>query len=136
MKPSDTVLGHEIQLFLVRQGATLEGLASQMEVSQEALSNLIHGRRRFRDEILVRMAQTPLFLAGCFSESRLKALRAVDEYAMRDLVLAVVELVKRGALDTLPNEFFEEIRQDLSRFVTSHREPLNKLRSVFDAFPQ
>ena len=136
MKPSDTLLGHEIQLFLVRQGATLEGLASQMEVSQEALSNLTHGRRRFKDDTLRRLAETPLFVAGCFSQSRLKALRAVDEYAMSELVLAVVELVKRGALDTLPNEFFDEIRHDLSRFVTSHREPLNKLRSVFDAFPE
>ena len=136
MKPSDTLLGHEIQLFLVRQGATLEGLASQMGMSQEALSNLIHGRRRFKDDTLRRLAATQLFTLGCFSETRLKALRAVDEYAMSDLVLAVVELVKRGALDSLPDEFFDDIRQDLSRFVTSHREPLQKLRSVFDAFPQ
>ena len=136
MKPSDTLLGHDIQLFLVRQGATLEGLASQMGMSQEALSNLIHGRRRFKDDTLRRLAATPLFTLGCFSETRLKALRAVDEYAMSDLVLAVVELVKRGALDSLPDEFFDDIRQDLSRFVTSHREPLQKLRSVFDEFPQ
>jgi len=136
MKPSDTLLGHEIQLFLVRQGATLEALASQMAISQEALSNLIHGRRRFKDETLRRLAATPLFVSGCFSESRLRALRAVDEYAMSDLVLAVVELVKRGGLDSLPDEFFDDIRQELSRFVTSHREPLKKLRSVFDAFPE
>ncbi|MFN8615226.1 MAG: helix-turn-helix transcriptional regulator [Vampirovibrionales bacterium] len=135
MKPSDTTLGHEIQLYLVRQGATLELLAQQVGITQEALSNLIHGRRRFRDETLSALAQTPLFQQGGFSEPRLKALRAVDEYGMNELILAVAELVKRGQLETLPDCFFDDLRQEMARFATSNRSPLEKFRTAFGEAP-
>lgn len=115
MKPSITKLGLEIQLFLMRQGIPVETVAEQMGITADALSNLIHGRRRFKDETLARLAATATFQQGAFTLSRLKALRALDEYGLEELILAVAEAVRQGEIERLPNDFFEMIRHEMDR---------------------
>ncbi len=115
MKPSETKLGLEIQLFLLKQGIQIEDLARQMGITADGLSNLIHGRRRFRDDTLQRLASTPVFLQGNFSLSRLKALRAMDEYRFEELMLALVECVKQGEVERLPEDFFRQFQDELER---------------------
>ncbi len=115
MKPSDSYLGQAIQLFLLKQGYLVDELARQLEMTSEGLSNLIHGRRRFRDETLTRLAVTPIFQQGCFSLQRLKALRAMDEYNLNELILAVVEYVKRGEIERLPKDFFAQLQEELEK---------------------
>ncbi len=115
MKPSETHLGQAIQLFLIKQGYQIDALARQLEITSEGLSNLIHGRRRFRDETLERLAQTPIFQQGQFSFQRLKALRAMDEYCLNELILAVVEYVKSGEVERLPKDFFVQFQEELDR---------------------
>jgi len=115
MKPSMTKLGLEIQLYLMRQGKAVELVAEQMGITPDALSNLIHGRRRFKDETLARLAETAIFREGGFTLSRLKALRALDEYGLEELILAVAEAVRQGEIERLPHGFFEPIRQEMDR---------------------
>lgn len=115
MKPSQYYLGQEIQFFLLRQGAQLESLALQAGMTQESLSNLIHGRRRFKDQTLEKIAATSLFKEGDFTLLRLKALRAMDEYDMSELVCAMLEYIKRGELEQLPDHFFETLAVELRR---------------------
>lgn len=115
MKPSAYYLGQEIQYYLLRQRVLLEQLADEMGVTQEALSNMIHGRRRFKDETLKAMANTPLFNKGGFTLRRLRALRAMDEYDLSELMLAVLEHIKQGQLDALPDDFFDPLIDELAR---------------------
>lgn len=115
MKASEKILGQELQVFLLRQGKPLEALAQQMKMTSEGLSNLIHGRRRFKDDTLKRLSETAIMKEGEFSLQKLKALRAMDEYSMSELVLAVVEFVKRGEIERLPADFFDQIRHELDQ---------------------
>lgn len=115
MKPSAYFLGQEIQYYLLRHSVSLEQLSEETGISQEGLSNLIHGRRRFKDETLQKLAGSATFNKGGFTLRRLKALRAMDEYELSELVLAVLEHIKQGRLDTLPDDFFEPLVQELSR---------------------
>ncbi len=115
MKQSPKYLGHQIQLYLLRRGVQVEDLAREMAMTAEGLSNLIHGRRRFRDETLERMAKTAIFREGGFTLHRLKALRAMDEYDLAELVLAIAEHVRNGEIERLPEDFFVQLRQELNR---------------------
>ena len=115
MKPSQIKLGLEIQLFLMRQGASLEELARQVEMSPDSLSNLIHGHRSFRDTTLEKLADTPLFRQAGFTLARLRSLRAVDEYSFEEIILAMVEHVKAGEIDRLPDDFFERLQSEMER---------------------
>lgn len=113
MKQSQKYLGHQIQLYLLRRGYQVEDLSRQAGMTPEALSNLIHGRRRFKDDTLERLARTPILQEGKFSLRRLKALRAMDEYDLAELLLAIVEYVKNGEIEHLPDDFFSQLREEL-----------------------
>ncbi len=89
MKASTTHLGHKIQQFLLENRAQLDDVATEMLISPDSLSNLIHGRRRFKDETLQRLAATSLFKKNEFSYETLKAYRALDEYTPDELAQAV-----------------------------------------------
>lgn len=115
MKPSGKKLGLELQLYLMRQGVAVEELAQQLGITPDGLSNLIHGRRRFRDETLERLAQTPLLQQGNFTLARLKALRAMDEYGFEELVLALLMYVQQGEIDRLPPDFFDALQAELGQ---------------------
>ncbi len=115
MKPSDSHLGQALQLYLIKQGHQIDELARQLEITSEGLSNLIHGRRRFRDETLERLAETAIFKAGSFSLQRLKALRAMDEYSLSELILSVLEYIKKGEVERLPSDFFHQLQEELER---------------------
>ena len=115
MKSSGTKLGLEIQMFLLRQGKSVEDVAEQMGITGDALSNLIHGRRRFKNETLERLAKTAIFKHGGFTRMRLMALRALDEYDLGQLVLAVAEAVRQGEIERLDGDFFEPIRREMDR---------------------
>lgn len=114
MKPSSQKLGLAIQLFLLRQGISAEALAQEMGVKPESLSNLIHGRRGFKDETLKRLATTPTFKKGHFSLKRLRALRAMDDYSFDEIILAFLESLRQGAVDELPSHFFQSLSQELA----------------------
>lgn len=113
MKPSAKKLGLEIQLLLLRQGLQTEDLARQLGITPDALSNLIHGRRGFKNETLVKLAATPAMQEGGMSLSQLRALRAMDEYSLEELILAMVEYIKQGEIERLPADFFEHFRATL-----------------------
>ncbi len=115
MKPSEKKLGLEIQLMLVRQGLQIETLARQMGITPDALSNLIHGRRGFKNDTLEKLAGTPAFKEAGLSLTQLRAYRAMDEYSLEELILAMVEYVKRGEIERLPQDFFERFRFSLEQ---------------------
>ncbi|MDX2084266.1 MAG: helix-turn-helix transcriptional regulator [Candidatus Melainabacteria bacterium] len=113
MKRSENSLGLAIQTLMLHQGLSVERLAREMGISADGLSNLMHGRRRFRDETLERLANTPSFSRAGFTLDKLKALRAADEYSLSQLILALVELVRHGAIAQLPEDFFDQLRREL-----------------------
>jgi transcriptional regulator with XRE-family HTH domain len=131
MKPASSYLGQELQVFLLRQGAQLDELARQVGLSAVGLSNLIHGRRQFRDETLQRLSETPLLIDGGFTLRRLKALRAMDDYSMEELIVSVLEYVKADGVGGLPEEFFEEIQQELARFRPAGADVVQQLAEYF-----
>jgi transcriptional regulator with XRE-family HTH domain len=115
MKPSPKKLGLAIQLFLIRQGLQIEDLAQQMNITSEALSNLIHGRRGFKNETLEKLAATPALKEGGLTLSQLRALRAMDEYSFEELILAMVEYIKQGEIERLPKDFFQRFHDSLEQ---------------------
>lgn len=115
MKPSDQKLGLAIQLFLLRNSMQIEDLARQMGITGDALSNLIHGRRGFKDETLVKLANTPAFQEKGLSLTQLRALRAIDEYSFEELMLGLVEYIKQGEIERLPKDFFQKLQAALER---------------------
>jgi len=108
-------LGHKIQQYLLARQFQVENLASQMGITPDGLSNLIHGRRRFKDDTLAKLAHTPIFQEGDITLARLKAYRAMDDYTFEELILALLEYVRQGQIDQLPPDFFDTIRQELTR---------------------
>ena len=110
MKPSERKLGLAIQLFLMRQGLQIEDLAKQMGITGDGLSNLIHGRRGFKNETLEKMANTSAFLEGGMTLTQLRALRAMDEYSFEELILAMMEYIKQGEIERLPKDFFQRLQ--------------------------
>ena len=115
MKTSATYLGHALQLFLLNNGHQLDELAKQLHITSEGLSNLIHGRRRFKDDTLQRLSETPLLCNAGFSLQRLKALRAMDEYRFDELILAVLEYIKSGEVARLPEDFFSGFQKEIDQ---------------------
>lgn len=115
MKPSDKKLGLAIQLFLMRNGIQIEDVARQMGITGDALSNLIHGRRGFKNETLVKLANTTAFQEGQFTLAQLRALRAMDDYSFEELLLALVEYIKQGEIERLPKDFFQSLQATLER---------------------
>lgn len=115
MKPSEKKLGLAIQLFLMRNGLQIETLAQQMGITGDSLSNLIHGRRGFKDETLEKLANTPAFQTDGLSLSQLRALRAVDEYSFEELILALVEYIRHGEIERLPKDFFHNLQASMER---------------------
>lgn len=115
MKPSKTKLGHKIQQYLLERRYPVEQLAAEMGITGDGLSNLIHGRRRFKDETLKKLAATPIFKEGNFTLSRLKAYRAIDEYSLEEIVLALAVCVRQGELADLDACFFDNLHQELER---------------------
>ncbi len=113
MKPSSKKLGQAIQLFLLKQGHQVEALASQMGITSEGLSNLIHGRRRFKNETLQRLANTPIMVNGHIGLSRLKALRAMDEYTMDEFLIVLVEAIKSGQIDQVSLQTQQQVKKEL-----------------------
>jgi hypothetical protein len=113
MKASPLKLGLALQQFLMQQGSSLEALAAQMQMNPDSLSNIIHGRRRFRDVTLVKLAETPLFKQHHFTLRRLKALRALDDYTFDELVMALAEGIRLGELETTPQTLFDQLRAEL-----------------------
>jgi transcriptional regulator with XRE-family HTH domain len=115
MKPSEKKLGLAIQLLLMRNGLQIEELAQQMGITGDALSNLIHGRRRFKDDTLVKLANTPALQQEGLLLSQLRALRAVDEYKFEELILALVEYIRQGEIERLPKDFFQNLQASMER---------------------
>ncbi len=115
MKPSKHKLGHKIQQYLLASQVQVEHLAVQMGITPDGLSNLIHGRRRFKDLTLEKLSQTPIFQTGDLSLARLKSYRAMDDYTFEELILALLEYVRQGEIDRLPPDFFEGLRRELTR---------------------
>lgn len=115
MKPSDKKLGLAIQLFLMRNGLQIDDVARQMGITGDALSNLIHGRRGFKNETLEKLADTPAFKDSHLSLTQLRALRAMDDYAFEELLLALVEYIKQGEIERLPKDFFQRLQATLER---------------------
>ncbi|HEY9686450.1 MAG TPA: helix-turn-helix domain-containing protein [Coleofasciculaceae cyanobacterium] len=102
-------------MFLMRHGMQIEDLARQMGITADALSNLIHGRRGFKNETLVKLANTPAFKDGGVTLSQLRAYRAMDEYGFEELILAMVEYVKKGAVEHLSKDFFARFRSTMEQ---------------------
>ncbi len=115
MKPSEKRLGLAIQLLLMRNGLQIEELAQQMGITGDALSNLIHGRRRFKDDTLVKLANTSTLQEEGLTLSQLRALRAVDEYRFEELILALVEYIRQGEIERLPKDFFQNLQASMER---------------------
>lgn len=115
MRPSEKKLGLELQLYLMRQGIPLEEMARQLGITADGLSNLIHGRRRFKDETLVRLSETPALREGGLTLAQLKAFRAMDEYGFEELMLAMVEYIKQGEIERLPSDFFARFHAALEQ---------------------
>jgi transcriptional regulator with XRE-family HTH domain len=115
MKASSKKLGLAIQLFLLQQRISLDMLAEEMNMNPDSLSNLIHGRRNFRDKTLDKLANTSFFKAGRFTFKRLKSLRALDDYPFDELVMGVLEGVRQGEIDKLPTNFFQTIEAEFQR---------------------
>ncbi|MBY0450484.1 MAG: helix-turn-helix domain-containing protein [Cyanobacteria bacterium] len=102
MKPSERKLGLEIQLFMLRNSITLERLSSALGMTSEGLSNLLHGRRRFKDDTLKKLLATSYFDGTGITLQQLKAYRAMDEYTAEELLLAVTEYLKNTHLKSPP----------------------------------
>ena len=115
MKPSEKKLGLAIQLFLMRNGLQIEDLAHQMGITGDGLSNLIHGRRGFKNETLEKLANTPAFRENGPTLAQLRALRAIDEYSFEELILALIEAIKQGEIERLPKDFFQSLQSTLER---------------------
>ena len=115
MKPSEKKLGLAIQLFLIQRGLQIDVLAQQMGITSDALSNLIHGRRGFKNETLEKLANTPALQAGGMTLAQLRALRAMDEYRFEELLLAMVEYIKQGEIERLPKDFFQQLQDSLEQ---------------------
>ncbi len=113
MKPSSKKLGQAIQLFLLKHGHQVEALASEMGITSEGLSNLIHGRRCFKNETLQRLANTSIMTNGGLGLNKLKALRAMDEYTMDELLIVLVEVVKSGQIDQVSLETQAQVKREL-----------------------
>ena len=131
MKASTSKLGLAIQLFLLRQGVSLEQLARETDLNADSLSNLIHGRRRFKDDTLRRLADSSLFKRGHFSYKKLRALKALDDYAFDELVLALLEGVRQGQVAAADGQFFQSLRDELSGESLPH-ELQEKHRAVLE----
>lgn len=115
MKASTKKLGLAVQLFLLQQRVSLDQLAQEMGMNPDSLSNLIHGRRNFRDATLRRLAATTIFEQGQFTVKRLKALRAMDDYPFDELIMAVLEGVRQGEVEKLPSDFFATLEAEFHR---------------------
>lgn len=115
MKPSDKKLGLAIQLFLIRNGLQIDDVARQMGITGDALSNLIHGRRGFKNETLEKLANTPAFKESYLTLGQLRALRAMDEYTFEELIFALIEYIKHGEIERLPKDFFQRLQTMLER---------------------
>lgn len=115
MKPSEKKLGLAIQLLLIQQGLQVDDLARQMGITSDALSNLIHGRRGFKNETLEKLANTSAMKAGGLTLAQLRALRAMDEYSFEELILALVEYVRQGEIERLPKDFFQQFQEHLEQ---------------------
>ncbi|MEB3245539.1 MAG: helix-turn-helix transcriptional regulator [Vampirovibrionales bacterium] len=115
MKKSSTYLGQAIQFFLLKHGASMDLLASQMNISPDSLSNLIHGRRRFKNETLVKLAKTPLMASGEMTLTKLKAMRVMDEYSFEELLHALVEFIRQGSIEALADDFFVQFQAEIER---------------------
>ena len=113
MKASTKKIGLAIQLCLMRQGLSLEALAQELSMNADSLSNLIHGRRQFKDSLLLRMAETTILKQGQLSLAKLRALRAMDNYSLEELLLAIVESLRQGAVETLDEACFDRLRAEL-----------------------
>ena len=129
MKASPKKLGFAIQLYLLKQGVSVDQLAQEMGLNADSLSNLIHGRRKFKNDTLARLADTPTFQKGQFSLNRLRAFRAMDEYNMEELLLAILEFIRQGEVDDLDESLFQRLRQELelAEFPASFQEKRRKL---------
>lgn len=114
MKASSHKLGLTIQLCLMRQGLSLEALAQQLDMNADSLSNLIHGRRQFKDPLLKKLADTSIIRNGKLSLAKLRALRAMDSYSFEELLLAVLESLRQGAVEDLDEACFARLRAELA----------------------
>ena len=114
MKPSPLVLGLALQQLLVQQGITLDVLAHQMQMNPDSLSNIIHARRRFRDVTLEKLAKTEVCQKADLSLRRLKALRALDDYPVDVLALAITEAIRLDKLAGLSEELLTQLSNELT----------------------
>lgn len=115
MKSSKQKLGLAIQLFMIRNNIKTEDLAQQIGITGDALSNLIHGRRGFKNETLEKLANTPSFITGGMSLTYLRALRAMDEYTLEELIIAMTEYIREGGIENLPPNFSGQLQENLER---------------------
>jgi transcriptional regulator with XRE-family HTH domain len=137
MKPSEKKLGLELQLFLMRNSMQIDDLARQMGITADALSNLIHGRRGFKNETLKKLADTSAIREGGLSLIQLRALRSMDEYSFEELLLAIMEYIKQGEIERLPKDFFHRLQAAMERSSISPTmaEKQNALLALFQAIP-
>ncbi|MGE0200046.1 MAG: helix-turn-helix domain-containing protein [Candidatus Melainabacteria bacterium] len=112
MKPAASTLGLKIQQIMLENRVSVEALAQDICMSPDSLSNLIHGRRRFKDDTLERIAATKAFVASGMTIQKLKAYRAMGDYDFPEIILAFLEYTIQGEVDKLPNEFFEHLGLD------------------------
>ncbi|MEB3206247.1 MAG: helix-turn-helix transcriptional regulator [Vampirovibrionales bacterium] len=113
MKRSPTQLGQALQFFLLKQGISMEALAVEMRISPDSLSNLIHGRRRFKNDTLINLASCAIVRNGGLTLSKLRALRAMDDYTFEEILLALTEFIRMGAVESLPDNFFQQFQANL-----------------------
>ena len=113
MKPSKTKLGLKVQQILLESRLQVDDLAAAMGMTADGLSNLIHGRRRFKDDTLKKLADTPIITRSGVTLEKLKAYRAMDEYSFEEIILALIEYVRQGAIDRLPSDFFHRFQNEV-----------------------
>jgi transcriptional regulator with XRE-family HTH domain len=85
-------LGQLMQQTLLNAGINQYEFAKALNVSPDGLSNLIHGRRRFSDDMLGLISANPIFQHQQLTLAYLKALRACDDYTKEELALAYQHL--------------------------------------------
>jgi transcriptional regulator with XRE-family HTH domain len=124
MKASHLKLGSTLQHFLSQHGVSLEQLAVDIGMNPDSLSNIIHGRRRFRDITLEKLADTTLFKANQFSLRRLKALRALDDYSFDEIITALTEGVRLGLHEGVDDPLFASIQRELGLSGEAQIHPL------------